>query len=258
MKKSKMIAAIAAAAVSASVLAVSAGAYNAYIGLQTTPYSFRNNWTEASYGKGTPYFNSWIVWGQGDTPEESFPDYEDNFDYDINGYALPAAYTDAVIDADGTYTVKAEGIDWSVDGASDFNLVFVSTDLPAGEGIVIKDATVYIDGTAAKTIDTVAYDETAQYIEIDFANIWNPDVGAWGLAFPTSDVAITFTVEGLGGGAAAAATVEEAAPAAATGDVSAATTSTKGSPDTGVADVAAIAGLAIAAGAGIALTRKRK
>ena len=257
MKKTRLAVASAAAVVSASVLALSAGAYNAYIGLQTQTYSFRNAWTEASYGKATPYFNGWIVWGQGDTPEESFPDYEDNFDYDINGYVLPAKYTDAAIDADGTYTVKAEGIDWDLKGETDFNLVFVSTDLPAGEGIVIKDASVAVDGTVVKTLDTVTYDETAQYIEIDFANIWNPDVGAWGLAFPTSDVAITFTVEGLGGGAAAA-TVEEAAPAAATGDVAAATTSSKGSPDTGVADVAAVAGLAIAAGAGIALTRKRK
>ena len=257
MKKSRMIAAIAAAAVSASVLAVSAGAYNAYIGLQTQTYSFRNAWTEGSYGAATPYFNGWVVWGDGDSPEETFPEYEDNFDYDINGYVLPAKYTDAAFDADGTYTVKAEGIDWDLKGETDFNLVFVSTDLPAGEGIVIKDASVAVDGTVVKTLDTVTYDETAQYIEIDFANIWNPDVGSWGLAFPTSDVAITFTVEGLGGGAAAA-TVEEAAPAAATGDVAAAADSSKGSPDTGVADVAAVAGLAIAAGAGIALTRKRK
>ena len=260
MKKSKMIAAIAAAAVSASVLAVSAGAYNAYIGLQTTPYSFRNSWTEASYGKATPYFNGWIVWGQGDTPEESFPDYEDNFDYDINGYVLPATYTDASFDTDGTYTVKASGIDWTVDGASDFNLVFASTDLPANQGIVIKDASVSVDGTVVKTLDTVTYDETAQYIDIFFANIWNPDVGAWGLAFPTSDVSITFTVEGLGGGAPAAvdAAAEVTAAPAAADTTTAAATSSKGSPDTGIADVAVVAGLAIAAGAGIVLTRKRK
>ncbi|MCR4779920.1 MAG: hypothetical protein K5876_02370 [Ruminiclostridium sp.] len=261
MKKSRMIAVIAAAVVSASALAVSASAYNAYIGLQTQTYSFRNAWTEGSYGAATPYFSGWVVWGDGDTPEESFPEYEDNFDYDINGYVLPATYTDAVIEADGTYTVKAEGIDWGLKGETDFNLVFVSTDLPAGEGIVIKDASVAVDGTVVKTLDTVTYDETAQYIEIDFANIWNPDVGSWGLAFPTSDVAITFTVEGLGSGeSAAAASVDAAADAGAAtaGDTTAAAASSKGSPDTGVADVAAVAGLAIAAGAGIALTRKRK
>ena len=258
MKKSRMIAAVAASAVAASALAISASAYNAYIGLQTSTYSFRNSWTEGNYGKATPYFNSWIVWGNGDTPEESFPEYEDNFDYDINGYVLPATYTDATVDTDGTYTVKAEGIDWDLKGESDFNLVFVSTDLPAGEGIVIKNASVSVDGTVVKTIDEVTYDETVEYIQFDFANIWNPDVGAWGLAFPTSDVSITFTVEGLGGGAAADASVDAAAAGATAGDTTAAVTSSKGSPDTGVEDVAVIAGLALAAGAGIVLTRKRK
>jgi len=258
MKKSRMIAVVASAAVTASALAVSAGAYNAYIGLQTQTYSFRNAWTEGSYGAATPYFNGWIVWGNGDNPEESFPDYEDNFDYDINGYVLPATYEDAKIDADGTYTVKASGIDWGLKEETDFNLVFVSTDLPAGQGIVIKDASVSVDGSVVKTIDTVTYDETAEYIEIDFANIWNPDVGAWGLAFPTDSVSITFTVEGLGGGAAADASVDAATAAPAAADTTAAVTSSKGSPDTGVADVAVVAGLAIAAGAGIVLTRKRK
>ena len=258
MKKSRMIAVVASAAVTASALAVSAGAYNAYIGLQTQTYSFRNAWTEGSYGAATPYFNGWIVWGNGDNPEESFPDYEDNFDYDINGYVLPATYDDAKIDADGTYTVKASGIDWGLKEETDFNLVFVSTDLPAGQGIVIKDASVSVDGSVVKTIDTVTYDETAEYIEIDFANIWNPDVGAWGLAFPTDSVSITFTVEGLGGGAAADASVDAATAAPAAADTTAAVTSSKGSPDTGVADVAVVAGLAIAAGAGIVLTRKRK
>lgn len=46
------------------------------------------------------------------------------------------------------------------------------------------------------------------------------------------------------------------APAA--GDVAAATTSTKGSPDTGVADVAAVAGLAIVAAGAVLVAKKRK
>lgn len=253
MKKSRMFAAASAAVVSAAALAVSASAYNAYIGLQTQNYSFRNDWTEASYGKATPYFNSWIVWGDGDSPEETFPQYEDNFDFDINGYVLPATYTDATFDADGTYTVKASGIDWGLKNETDFNLVFISTDLPADQGIVIKDVSISVDGNVVKTVDEATYDETAQYIQVQFANIWNADLGGWGLAFPTDSMEIKFTVSGLAGGAADAA---EAAPAA--GDVDAATDSSKGSPDTGIADVAVIAGLAVAAGAGIALTRKRK
>ncbi len=49
---------------------------------------------------------------------------------------------------------------------------------------------------------------------------------------------------------------ETAAPT--TGDVSAATNSSKGSPDTGVADVAAVAGLAVAAAGAVVLAKKRK
>lgn len=50
--------------------------------------------------------------------------------------------------------------------------------------------------------------------------------------------------------------VDVTAPAA--GDVDAATDSSKGSPDTGIADVAAVAGLAIVAGGAVVLSKKRK
>ncbi len=51
---------------------------------------------------------------------------------------------------------------------------------------------------------------------------------------------------------------EDAAPAPAAGDVQAAVTSTKGSPDTGIADVAAVAGLAVVAAGAVVVAKKRK
>ena len=51
---------------------------------------------------------------------------------------------------------------------------------------------------------------------------------------------------------------EEAAPAPAAGDVEAAVDSSKGSPDTGIGDVAVFGGIALAAAAGIVVSRKRK
>lgn len=51
---------------------------------------------------------------------------------------------------------------------------------------------------------------------------------------------------------------EEAEPAPETGDVDAATDSSKGSPDTGVADVAAVAGLGILAAGAVIVAKKRK
>lgn len=56
--------------------------------------------------------------------------------------------------------------------------------------------------------------------------------------------------------APAEAAPAEEAPAA--GDVDAATDSSKGSPDTGIADVAAVAGLAVLAIGGVVFTKKRK
>ena len=93
MKVTKLLAAAVAAVAATSAVAATAGAYNGYINWQSSAYSFRNDWNEPSYGAATPYFNSAIVWGSGDAPEETYPDYADNFDWDINGYVLDANYT---------------------------------------------------------------------------------------------------------------------------------------------------------------------
>ncbi len=259
MKIRKILAAVASAAVAVSALATAASAadYNGYITFQTTTYSFRNEWDEANYGAATDYFDDFIVWGVADTDPDTFPGYEDNFDYDIAGYLLPAEYTDVKITGDGTYTVKAEGIDWGLKGETDFNLIGVSTDIPMEAGAVCTSATIKVDGEAVKTYENPVCDETKKYFNVYLTNIWNTDIGSYGLAFPTSSLEIEFTIEGLGGAAAEeAAPVEDSAPAA--GDVDAATDSSKGSPDTGIEDVAVVGGLAIVAGAAIALTRKRK
>ena len=278
MKKMRILSAAAAVTATAALLAVGASAYNGYIGFQTTPYSFRNDWTESNYGKATDYFNKFIVWGNNDP--ETFPDYEDNFDYDITGYVLDANYTDATIDADGTYTVKAEDIDWALDGAKDFNLIFVSTDIPNDGTVKATEAKIIVDGEVVKTVTDPICDETNANFNISLANVWNSDIGSYGLAFPTKSLAIEFTIEGLGGGAAEeaapaeteateaapaeteaqvdAAPAETAAPVVSAGDTNQAAASGKGSPDTGIESVAVVGGLAILAGAGIALSKKRK
>ncbi|MBQ8842225.1 MAG: hypothetical protein IJZ65_06295, partial [Ruminiclostridium sp.] len=179
MKIRKILAAAAGAAVAVSALATTAAAadYTGYIGFQTTTYSFRNDWDEANYGLATDYFDDFVVWGDANTDPETFPEYEDNFDYDLAGYLLPATYTDVAITGDGTYTVKAEGIDWGLKGESDFNLIFVSTDIPIDAGAVCTSATVYVDGEAVKTYENPICDETKAYFNIGLVNIWNTDIG---------------------------------------------------------------------------------
>lgn len=244
MKMTKVLAVIASAAVAATAMATvaSAASYKGNIAFQTASYSFRNGWTDGGYGEATDYYNSYIVWGAGDTPEETYPQYEDNFDYDIAGYVLDATYTDAAITGDGTYTISAE-VDWSVTGDSAFNLIQISTDLPVDGSVAITNAKVIVDGAEQVSIDNPIWEGT-EYMTVNLCNIWNTEVAAYTGAFPTSTLTVEFTVEGLGGAAA--------------GDVEASTDSSKGSPDTGIEDVAVIGGLAVLAGAAIAFTRKRK
>lgn len=257
MKLRKVLAAAAATAIAATAMSAiaSAESYNGYIGFQTICWGFRNAWSEASYGQATPYFNSGIVWGG--NSEETYPEYEDKFDYDISGYVFDdVQYTDTVITGDGTYKVEAKGYKWGLDGDNDFNLVFVSTDIPYVEDGPVKctSATVYVDGAAVQTIENPLIGNEGGYVCISLKNIWNPDItDPYTGAYPTDSLAIEFTIEGLG--SADTATTDTSASA---GDVDAATDSSKGSPDTGIESVAVIGGLALLAGAGIALTRKRK
>jgi len=249
MKMTKVLAVIASAAVAATAMATAASAasYKGNISFQTASYSFRNGWSDAGYGEATDYYDSYIVWGAGDYPEETYPQYEDNFNYDINGYTLDATYTDATITGDGTYTISAE-VDWSVTGDSAFNLIQISTDLPVDGSVTVTSAKVIVDGAEQVSIDNPIWEGT-EYMTVNLCNIWNTEVAAYTGAFPTSTLTVEFTVEGLGGAAAEDATA---------GDVDASTDSSKGSPDTGVEDVAVIGGLAVLAGAAIAFTRKRK
>lgn len=255
MKITKILAGAASAAMALSAFAAVASAadYNAYIAFQTTQYSFRNEWSDGSYGQATDYFDSYIAWGNNDP--ETYPQYEDNFDYDIAGYVLPATYVDTTLSSDGTYTVEAKDLDWSVTGDSAFNFIQVTTDLPADDSVKITNVKLIVDGVEQASIDNPPV-EGDQYLKANVVNIWNTDCPAYTGAFPTESLKVEFTVEGLGAPAADAPAADVEAPAA--GDVDAATDSSKGSPDTGIEDVAVIGGLAIVAGAAIALTRKRK
>lgn len=253
MKVTKILAALtAAAAVSASV-AATASAYNAYIQWQTTPYSFRNDWNDAVYGAATPYFDSAIVWGSGDDPSSTFPDYADSFDWDIEGYVIPVTYTDVTVDGDGTYTVSMDGFDWALDGASAFNTLGVSTDIPIDAGATITSLSIIVDGAVAATIENPACEGT-EFLKINAINIWNTNVPAYSGAYPTDSIAVEFTVTGLGGGADTGAD----SGVVDTGAADTGAAGSKDSPDTGVEGVAVVAGLAIVAGGAMLLSKKRK
>ena len=208
MKLKKWLLAIAAFAVTAVVCAVAAGAenYHAYIGFQTGPFSTRNTFDDAAYGRdveGGKYFNSVIVWGGNDPT--IFPKYTDCFDEDIQGYVIPATYTDVTIKQSGTYTVGISDFDWALDGASSFNLLFVSTDLPfdknTGESIAkFSNAKIIVDGkVTAEFADPIIDTEDGMmsgYTKVQFANIWDNvlKVDGYAGAYPKKSLEIQFDV----------------------------------------------------------------
>ena len=208
MKLKKWLLAIAAFAVTAVVCAVAAGAenYHAYIGFQTGPFSTRNTFDDAAYGRdveGGKYFNSVIVWGGNDPT--IFPKYTDCFDDDIQGYVIPATYTDVTIKQSGTYTVGISDFDWALDGASSFNLLFVSTDLPfdknTGESIAkFSNAKIIVDGkVTAEFADPIIDTEDGMmsgYTKVQFADIWDNvlKVDGYAGAYPKKSLEIQFDV----------------------------------------------------------------
>ncbi len=254
MKLRKILAAVAASAVAVSAMAVTASAVDAQGADGEALIAFAGgDWTAQYWADGA----EWA------TVEET-----------------------AIITGDGSYSVtvtaKATGVDedtgeeYVADGTSD--IAFAALQVVNGEtlfpGMVITIDSVELDGTAvalngtpytssddgvttrvnlfnewvstlpddARTADGLAADATA--IAMDKA------CGAW------TTMTVNFTVTGAGAADAPAEDTTVDAPA--TGDVEASTDSSKGSPDTGVEDVAVVAGLAIVAAGAVLVSKKRK
>lgn len=257
MKLRKMLTGIASATIAATVLAVNAGAYTAWLNFQTATYSFRNEYNSKEYGVDSPYYNNIIVWGD----EE---DEEDDFDYDLGGNLAEGTFTNAEITGDGTYTVSLTDCDWERMNQS-FNLIFFSSDIPLG-GAVFTDVTLTVDGTDVYTF-AEGYQKSDQkdITQIMCVNTYDNEmpISPLDVPAPTESMAITFTVSGLGSAAEeaaveTAAVVEETTTAPATGNTSTAASSDKGSADTGVEGVAVVVGLALLAAGAVVISRKRK
>lgn len=266
MKLRKLFAALAASAVAVSTMAVAASAVDA-VG--------EDGMAGIAFAGGDWLAQNW---------------------FDGNTYA--SEMTNVVITGDGTYTVSAKAMAASVDeetgddvvteGTTD--LAFAALQVVNGEtlfpGMVITIDSVKLDGVEvalsgtpytssddgvttrvnlfnewvsalpedARTADGLAADATATAVA--------KACGAW------TEMSVTFTVTGASGAAAEEApAVEEEAPAtddtaaddtASAGDVDASVDSSKGSPDTGVADVAAVAGIAVVAAGAFIVAKKRK
>lgn len=178
------------------------GTYNAYLGLQTPTFSFRNSFDDASYGRETEYFNQITGWEGSDAVKRE------------------GTFTDVVIAGNGTYTVSVSGMDLTGDFDSQdyFNLIFLSTDIPNTGEITISDMKLSVDGRDV-TISPIVSPDSLNYVNMLIQNIWNEDVATIGYySVPPKEMSITFTVSGFAydneSSAAADAPAEESSSAA--------------------------------------------
>ncbi len=250
------------------------GTYHAYIGVQTPTWIFRNSWDDANYGKDSGCFDQiGIINTETNTWE-----------------ALGGTFKDVEITGNGTYTVAVEGYDFSgtyadapilgADGL--FNLLFVSTDLPVNDEVVISNVVLKMDGKEIITQDAPFLDGDSKEVQkFLFANIWNKEISALPYyAAPKSSISVSFDVSGFANDAVVAepeatpapeateapapeateapAADPTAAPAADPTAAPAATTPAEKSSNTGliIGIVAAVA--VVAVGAGVVVAKKKK
>ncbi|MBO5175815.1 MAG: PT domain-containing protein [Lachnospiraceae bacterium] len=162
------------------------GVYNAYMGIQSAQYTFRDDWTNASTGlNGT------------DHPDAFF-----QMSYLDNGTLVKKAGTfkDVVIEGNGTYTVELTDLAWD-DGSTALNLLFVSTDIPNTGEITFSNVKVDFDGkNVMEMAEAFLNPEAKDYAQIALINIWNSTLtGSYNMdgMLPNSTVTITFDVSGF-------------------------------------------------------------
>lgn len=152
---------------------------HAYIGIQTEVYTFRNAYSDASYGAATEHFNTLIKWGENDEIIDT-----------------GATFTDATITEDGTYTVSVDGYDFSSD-SSKLNMLFVSTDFAYYNTMDVTDVVVKCDDKEIPIEKPLVMADDQGNLYIELVNIYNTDLAALDYTMPTNSFSVTFTISGM-------------------------------------------------------------
>ena len=170
--------------------ALKSGSYNAYIGIQTEKYTFRNEWNEANYGRDSQdnpgFFNRLTGW-----------------DADNNAVDYGGVFEDAVINKNGEYTVSLTTGDMGfAEDDTKIRLLFVSTEIPAraiaDEVITISDVKVKFGSGATQDYTNVYTDGTyARITLLDEYNLSDEPVAYTMPIGPNTPIVITFTVSGM-------------------------------------------------------------
>ena len=151
-------------------------------------YVFRNTWDEANYGRDSAehpeFFGRLTGWD------------ESNNAVDYGG-----TFADAKIAGDGEYTVSFTTGDMGMGATADYNMLFVSTDIPSA---LIENGFLTIDSVKVKfgsgaTQEYTELDLSGTYALIKIIDVYNqasaPAI-AWKVPGANETVAITFTVSG--------------------------------------------------------------
>ena len=161
--------------------------YNAYIGVQSTSYIFRNTWDEASYGR--------------DSENAEFFTHLVGWDADNNAVDYGGTFEDVLLTKDGTYSVSLTTGEMGFGTDEAFRMLFVSTEIPSK---LVKDGYVTISDVQTKIGDaaTQSYtdiDTTGTYARIVIIDEYNRGDAPFGYTVPGANatITITFTVTGL-------------------------------------------------------------
>ena len=169
------------------------GKYNAYLMLQTPGWTFRNAHDDAFYGmNGSGWEALGMSWGQylvhADKPGETW-----------------GKISDTEIAGNGTYSVSITDFgtvfadDFANNGQDYFNIIAISTDLPAGANVTITDVKLIIDGQVRHTYaEAYINAESGSSLQILLQNIWNADVKEISYyPAPSESLEIQFTISGF-------------------------------------------------------------
>ena len=161
--------------------------YNAYIGVQSENYIFRNTWDEASYGRDStenPECFGQLTGWDGD-----------------NKVNYGGTFEDVLLTKDGTYTVSLTTGDMGFGSDTFFRMLFVSTEIPSK---LVKDGFVKIEDVKVKIGDAATQDYTDVDVSGDYARIiiideYNRGDAPFGYTVPGANatISITFNVTGL-------------------------------------------------------------
>lgn len=172
-----------------------AGSYNAYLGLQTPHWTFRDAWNSDN-GIGSDNWGQWIK------NNDSGQTY--------------GVVTDATVAGNGTYTVSIKDFgtvfadDFAAENNDLFNLLYISTDIPLSDDIKVTDVKLIVDGSTKHTDATAFLDpDETEYVKILIVNIWNDNKSEISYyPTPSSSLEMQFTISGFNYDKAADETVD--------------------------------------------------